>query len=381
MSETPILDLEREPPEAPKRRWRVLLFLCICLCIGAGIGAVNEHKQFNPAWPAFHPLLFFPAIYFSVAVHEAGHLLAGMLAGFETGGIGVGGMSLLKMAGRWIFRFNRKSGLCGFYLPHLSPAQFNRSRAALMVAAGPFASLVLSLACFYPGSVSTGFANRLAGSVFWASTLILIASGIPYRIDMTRSDGSRLLQLMRDPEDVHSWFALLAVQAENAQGVRPRDWNPELCRLAFSLDANNPEYANRQYLASYRALDEGSETLFLQHLENALAASGRCGKAFQHCLYLEAAAASARMRMRSQQARNWYQRACKLRKPELAAPVEAAIAMAEGRYQDAIAYFQQASAYMEKRRIDTGTVRLAQEEWAADEEACRRALRETVRVS
>ncbi|HLH02685.1 MAG TPA: M50 family metallopeptidase [Bryobacteraceae bacterium] len=377
-SYTPILDLESEPPalRKPSLWFRLILWL-VCVAIGTGIGYGEDHKIFGK-WPALNPLLFFVGLYLSLAVHEAGHLIAGAFAGLELGGIKVGPVLLIKLSGRWVFRLEWRTFGGGFYLPHVSSEQLSRTRAAAMIAGGPLANLLLAIGCLSLARNSAGLTATATGSLFWTSLLLFVGSIVPYRSGITRSDGARLLQILFDPEQARTWFALLAVQTENAQGVRPRDWNADLCTIAFRANADTPEYAYRQYLASYRALDQGSEESFLTHLENALAASSKCGKAFRHCLFLEAASASASLRNRAAQAASWYQRACAIRKPELAAPVEAAIAMAEGRYGDAIPLWRAAKAYVERRELDHGMTRLAREKWAEREAICIRALQQPV---
>jgi hypothetical protein len=122
---------------------------------------------------------------------------------------------------------------------------------------------------------------------------------------------------------------------------------------------------------SWLRIDEGAEAAALEHLENALAGSVRADKAFRHTLFLEAASASAAIRKQPAQARTWRQRACKLRKPDSLDVVDARIAMCEGRYQEAAQLWEAARARLDRRRLDSGLIRLAKEKWAEQEAACR----------
>lgn len=127
-------------------------------------------------------------------------------------------------------------------------------------------------------------------------------------------------------------------------------------------------------MAYFRRLDQGREEEALSHLENALARSARVGRVWQHVLYLEAASASACLRKQGAQARTWLERSAKLRKPDSPAPVEAGIAMCEGRYDDAVRHWEAAEAYAVKRKLDSGLARFAREKWAEHARECRADL-------
>jgi hypothetical protein len=127
-------------------------------------------------------------------------------------------------------------------------------------------------------------------------------------------------------------------------------------------------------MAYYRRLDEGSHAAALAHLENVLAHSARGGRLWQHAIFLEAAYVSANIRKQVAQARTWRERAYKLRKPESPHAVEASIAMCEGRYEDAAGHWAAEQSRVLRRRLDSGIVRCAKEQWAEYEAACRNAI-------
>jgi hypothetical protein len=108
----------------------------------------------------------------------------------------------------------------------------------------------------------------------------------------------------------------------------------QLFNEILDVGSSASEFLYCKLLAYYRRLDEGCEVDALKHLEGVLASSARVGKPLRHALFLEAASASAIIRKRPMQARRWFERACKLQKPESSDVVEAAIAMCEGRYEE-----------------------------------------------
>jgi hypothetical protein len=260
------------------------------------------------------------------------------------------------------------------YLPLIRAKNIPIGRLAWMVAGGPLASLVSAAAFLLIWlRVKEAYASA-AGSLFWLSLFILVVSALPLRAGLNRSDGARLWMLLRRPESARQWMMLLALESNNTRGVRPRDWDAQLCESTFSIRSGMPEYPLSQLLAAYRAWDQGDGPSVLQHLENALANSKKSGLIFRQSLFLEAASASAFFLERPQQARAWLERARKLRRPESVAATEAAIALREKRFADALAHLEEANAFVERRKIDSGLVRFAKEKWAEQEEICRAAL-------
>ena len=94
---TPILDLNEEPP--PLRRSRHLLAFAVGLAIGLGLG-------FGLDWlPPINGLAVLILLYPVIAIHEAGHLIAGKLVGMAPGGVLVGGFYFFRSGDRWTFHF------------------------------------------------------------------------------------------------------------------------------------------------------------------------------------------------------------------------------------------------------------------------------------
>ncbi len=356
----------------PSRPWFPTL---IGFILGLAIAAVgileDQHKLPGWDWPGFNGLLFIPALYAAIAVHELGHLVAGKLVGLDTGGIAVGGFVFMKSGNNWTFRFDRHIWTGGFFKPLTRSADFHPSRYAWMIAAGPLASAALAAVCVWAFVHSGNGPWKCLGTLFWCALLTLMLTMLPFSSGLNKSDGAQILGLLRDPERARSWMALLSFQTEEVRGLRPREWDAQLFERLLAIDAKGREFPYCQLMAFYRRVDEGCEPAALQHLENALARSLGSGKLFRHVLYLEAASASARIRKRPDQARIWRDRSCKLRRPRSLHAVQAEIAMCEGRYLDAAQDWEAAISYVIRRRLDSGLIRFAKEKWTEQAVACR----------
>jgi len=359
MSETPILDLERDPPKLHRSWTPVLCGLLI------GIAILR--------WASLDPLWCFPILYASIAFHEIGHLIAGKLVGMEAGGIVVGGLMILKSGNRWIYRFDFRRILSGgLAKPLPKKGDFDPAQYAWMVAGGPLATLLLAAVS---GTVfwKSGSPGGWLSTVVWINVFLLISTLIPAG-GLNKSDIPSLWSLLRHPQESRSWIAVLQVQSEETAGVLPRDWDSELFARMLDHSAIAGDNAYRQMLAFYRRIDEGNEAAALGHLEKALAASGRCGGPVRHWCFLEAACSSALLRGNPTAARTWLERATRLRRQMSRHGIDAAIAQSEKRYQDALRLWDAALAYLAKGRFDSGLSRYGKVKIAEYQQQCRDAL-------
>jgi hypothetical protein len=308
-------------------------------------------------------------MYVMVAIHELAHLGVGNLVGMPPGGIVVGGFVLMRSGDRWTFRFNRRMIFAGgMAIPLPAKGAFRNASFAWMVAAGPIASLICTVACWLAFRKFGNGGWDWIGSSFWAAAVGLV-SAIPMSVGMHRSDGARLWQLWRHPEQAGAWAAAVAVQAENMKGVRPRDWD---AALTAQMLASPTAYG--QMLGYYRSLDENDQTAAVAWLEKALASSATAGKVLRQCLYFEAAEVSALIRHNPEQARTWRERAVRLRKPECGACTDSAIAISEGRFSDALEDIARTRAFLDRMKVDSGLARFARERLDDRKRLCREAL-------
>lgn len=367
MSATPILDLWKDPPAPRANKWTTMIGLAVGALIGFAL------IEFGDYLPGSNLLVWIPCFYIAIALHEVGHLAAGKMNGMAPGFLAVGGFIMTKSGDHWNFRFDRRQifgGMAGL-LPEKGDVRV--SAFAWMVAAGPIASVVLAIACWTAYAEFGSGTWDWIGSACWASTLGLL-SLIPMSAGVHKSDAARFWMLIKQPAAARAWMAAGAVGAENARGVRPREWDSAMVEQMLAEVPDGSAKVVRELLAYYRLLDERNEPAAREHLENALAVSAKSGKAVRQALFMEAAEVNALMIGNATKARTWRERALKLRKPESMACVDGAIAMCEGRYDEAIRDIAAVRAFMVKRKLDSGLARFAHERLNDRERRCEEAL-------
>ncbi len=291
------------------------------------------------------------AFFVALAVHEAGHVLAGLAAGFRFRLWVVGPVFLLRDgAGRLRAGWNRDLRLwggIGATTPNDTRALIRRM--SLVVSGGPAASLGLALAAHLALSAAGGglpSAGRI--SLSWLrllSGLLFLGNAIPMENGAFRTDGSALLRLLRGGPRTDRQRSVLELGARQSRGERPRDWNPATVAGAlepadgslFDLDACLLAYAH--------ALDRGDVSEAGPYLHRAAEMTPRLPRSLRASIESEIAwweawhggrtADAVRLMASIPESSPWVDAWEHLR-------AQAAIAWAEGRSHDAAAAINRA---------------------------------------
>lgn len=302
-----------------------------------------------------------------IAVHEAGHL---------AGGISHGMRFLLFIAGpfgwvrtaqgirfRWFFSLGSLGGVAAA-LP--SPDRALLPQLQRLVLGGPVASLALAglAALLFVQLSGRPAAYSLAVAVL--SGAIFLVTAAPFRAGGFMSDGMQFRQLRRDPALVERRVRLLAVAGMSMAGTRPADLDDAALEHAQALAGDEPMYDIGIWLYSYaHALDRGDVAAAGRWLDRIEPIFERYPDGFRQGIAIEIALFEALYRGRTEQAAGWLARArggvvdrCRR------ALAQAAVAVAQGRMQDAREALATAEATLGKA-MDPGFAQLGVDQVAA----------------
>ena len=197
-------------------------------------------------------------LWLQILVHEAGHTLAGLLAGRRFIAAGVGPIRLERGDGAWNLRWGGGiKGLGGFAATFPTGPE-RRRWAAVFILGGPVANLAsaaIAGGVLVLAGVSQPLAVAALGSTALAGLLLGVVNLIPLQSHGWHSDGHGLRELLRDSP---AWRVMqgqqLALAAAMA-GIRPREWP------ATSFDASGElpvqARASALSLGTSVALDRG----------------------------------------------------------------------------------------------------------------------------
>lgn len=266
-----------------KSPWKALVYMLFLGSLGAifgyfGISLLAEWLPFELLKPQggiekfLLPALALFAVWFVIAFHETGHLVAGLAQGFRfalytAGLLGARGTS----RGPRFFlnrNINLMGGLAATFPEQLESGPELRRKFALIVAAGPASSLLLALAA--AGFTLAGFSSLAdapsavlrAGVVFSLtaslfSTLIFLATIVPSRADGFLSDGARLLSLLGNNENSRYEEASLSVTTLLGAGKLPGEYPEDLMAQLTSRPADTLLGLTGHYTAFLHHFDRG----------------------------------------------------------------------------------------------------------------------------
>jgi hypothetical protein len=145
--------------------------------------------------------LVFPV---SAAAHELGHTVGGLLTGMRLNSLGIGPVVLVREENRWTLRLSGASigGSLGFTNFEPVPPRSPRGNRFVMMFGGPTANLFLAGCAWLirEEMASLSVVSSLASVGLYVNLWLFAANLIPFRLRSGfRSDGFRLLQLVRPP--------------------------------------------------------------------------------------------------------------------------------------------------------------------------------------
>ncbi len=284
------------------------------------------------------------ALFLVLAVHEAGHVLAGLAAGFRFRFWAAGPFFLVKNdRGRLSAGWNRDAFLWGGLAATVPVDTRNLlQRMALVAAGGPAASLLLAAASALVLFASEGAlppAGRVAFS--WLrllSGLLFLGTAIPMKNGAFLTDGARTWRLVRGGPSAAREESLLGLEAHWSCGERPRNWSPATVEGALVPSDGSVYELNARFWAYVRAVDAGDVAAAAPHVRRVAELMGQlpaslrapfaCEIAWWDAAHDGRAGEASRLLVEIPASSPWLDSWDRLR-------AEAAIARAEGRARDA----------------------------------------------
>jgi hypothetical protein len=363
----------------PSKHFRKILGFLMGVLMGAAIsylGLMLIGPKSGISHPWYVKLALIPiaiaALWFAIAFHELGHVLAGLSQKFKFRLIAVGPLMLEQELGRLKFKrntnFNTYGGLA-LCLP-TDDRQLGR-RFAIFAAGGPIASLLLSVLLLFgliwiQLDTTTPLLFLLESGLFLICLIsfgIGILTSIPMQADGFTSDGGRIWNLLKGGPAAQIEMALLHAVAQGSAGIRPALIDPEPLLTALEYSVNSPykTYLNAILYNHYQ--DRGDLENAGSFLEAYLSGAETVPKGYLAIISLEKAWFEARYHRNPDEAKAYFFR----EKIGVMVPksqvlrAEAAIAFAEENYSLA-AYKAHAAIAELPKLMDQGAA-IAEKEW------------------
>jgi len=164
------------------------------------------------------------AWYAQIALHEAGHLVFGLLSGYRFSSYRIGSLMLVKEKDRLRLRRFSLAGTGGQCL--MAPPDWSEAFPYVLYNLGGVLMNLLSALVFW-------LLSLLCPQAFWLRTALRIAAvlgagmallnGLPLRIGAADNDGRNILSIRRSPSGPRAFWLQMKINEQSALGVRLRD--------------------------------------------------------------------------------------------------------------------------------------------------------------
>ncbi|WP_304516704.1 M50 family metallopeptidase [Cecembia rubra] len=327
-------------------------------------------------FPWYTKLLLIPVVVFAlwltIAIHELGHVIAGLSQKFEFRLLSVGPVMVEKELGKLKLKRNTNFNTFGGVALCLPTDQENLNRRfAVFAFGGPLASLIfggiLSICLIYFQLDTSSLAFYLLESLLLISCIlsfcIALVTLIPMHSEGFTSDGGRIINLLRGGPSAQIESTLLNAIAQATSGIRPSLINPDPILVALNLPYESPLKPYLSGLLYNHYQDVGELEKASWHLDQYLEGAQYIPKGYVASLYLEKAWFEARHNKNISLAKDYSfrEKAGVMVPKSQVLRVEAAIAMGEGNNSLAVKKINEAIKELPKL-IDKGAA-IAEKEW------------------
>ncbi len=240
------------------------------------------------------------AFYVMVAIHEAGHVVAGLCVGFRIRTYRVGPLMISRP---FRLSFYRGPGAIVQGIVELMPVATDHLawRGFVMVLGGPVANFVTATVVFLLPTSATFFS---AGLIIF-SVVNGVSDLLPFESRLGISDGRRIYMLLRHRSRGERWLALLRLAGQVNDGVLPEAMSANDLAKAVAVRDPSIDTVTAHSLAYAAAFHQKKDDEAGQLLETCLSHSGHATPAFREALMCDAAVFQARRRMRADLAEQW----------------------------------------------------------------------------
>ena len=198
------------------------------------------------------------ALFFHLIVHEAGHLVFGLLSGYKFSSFRVASFMWMKENGKLKLKRISIAGTGGQCL--MTPPDLKDGKIPLVLynLGGSFINIILG-ALFLLGYL-------LCSDIPFLSPLLLIfgvvgfmtamMNGIPMRMGTVDNDGYNAFALSKNKEAVEAFWVQLKIGEQSSKGVRLKDMPTEWFAVPTDEAMKNSMLATRGVFTCNRLMDE-----------------------------------------------------------------------------------------------------------------------------
>ena len=203
-------------------------------------------------------VLLYLSWFLHIVIHEAGHLICGLLTGYSFSSFRIGSIMLLKENGKLVTKRLKIAGTGGQCLmapPEMVNGMFP---VALYNLGGPIFNLVVSLA-FVPVLIASpkgGYLALLSFLMVGVGIVCGISNGIPLRTKSVDNYGYNAISLRKNKDAMRAFWIQMKVNEQLRHGVRTKDMQDEWFQVPSDEAMKNSMVATIGVYAASRLIDQ-----------------------------------------------------------------------------------------------------------------------------
>ena len=197
--------------------------------------------------------------FLSVAVHEAGHLVFGLMTGYGFVSYRVGSLTLVRSDGKLKLRRMKLAGTGGQCL--MSPPEMKDGRYPFVLyqLGGAIFNLIFSAVFIAVAFAVSGpqTLRVILADIGLINLATALTNGIPLRVGPVDNDGKNALSLGKNSAALTAMHTQLSIAAASAGGQRLRDMPEEWFAMPDEKDMDNTLAATIAVFRANRMMDDG----------------------------------------------------------------------------------------------------------------------------
>lgn len=196
-------------------------------------------------------------LYLHLIIHEAGHLVFGLLTGYRFSSFRIGSLMLMRTNGKLVFKRLSLAGTGGQCL--MTPPDWIDGKIPFVLY-----NLGGSLMNLFTALLALALTFLLRGmSLLWmplwifaiVGIVIALMNGIPLPMGMVNNDGTNTVSIAKSPAALRAFWVQLKISEATSQGIRLKDLPDSWFELPDGEDLQNSIVTTTAVFAYNRLLD------------------------------------------------------------------------------------------------------------------------------
>lgn len=257
-----------DKPKRQKTVWQQWIAMVFMMLIGAACGVlivIYMETTYTTGRTvgkelfilALLVIVMYAALYLQMVIHEAGHLVFGLLSGYQFSSFRIMSFMWVKENNSIKFRKLTIAGTGGQCLMVPPELEDGRIPVVLYNLGGSMMNLIASALFFgmwflFP---EIPFLSMLLLMLVVTGVILAIMNGVPMRLGTVDNDGYNTLSLRKNQEALYSFWVQMKVNEQIASGVRLKDMPDEWFTVPADYEMKNSMVAARGVFACNRMVD------------------------------------------------------------------------------------------------------------------------------